>query len=605
MKIHKTFDIKVLKARKDGGRILISTAEVDRDRDRLFPDGIQVDHYLKNPIVQWGHNYRDPWATIGKTDNLEIQDGGVVADFTLRPAANDQDPQNVVRLLWDGGWIRTASVGFMPTQEPAANDFGGKDYAKWELLEWSLVPVPANQGALRLAMKKLDKPEGMWLIKAPCHMCNRETNFSATLFFDIATGEGAQLCADCTRLNSLASKEVPSGDIAWIRKLTVESGAGKQQTFACFRSYKITVPDDADKLMSDDKNGLYPAPHPHAGKTIDQKEVVFVPPIEVEDDSGQDAVYSMSAASKSDEDLVGNGGLWEVAELSDVLLSLQSSKSFRRQLAYTMDICLLKHRDVQRVKGIVLKRGRVLSAKNEGKIKTARDNLDEVLAEVEQLPEIEEESRAARTFSKQETPSEHLTMAMGDLNSAMEHCRMALEMMGEGEGEEGEAGKDLFEKLKFYLAFKGAIPPHTTPKADEGADWDAGAVLREIEGEAELRLVHAWVNSELDPEVKGAYKLPHHYADGRVVWRGVAAAGTALMGGRGGVDIPDADVAGVKRHLAGHYRQFDKVPPWEEEGTSSLPEHSGEETAADEELLTELGDELRTLLQIAWEVYHE
>ena len=468
MKIHKTFDIKVLKARKDGGRILISTAEVDRDRDRLFPDGIQVDHYLKNPIVQWGHNYRDPWATIGKTDNLEIQDGGVVADFTLRPAANDQDPQNVVRLLWDGGWIRTASVGFMPTQEPAANDFGGKDYAKWELLEWSLVPVPANQGALRLAMKKLDKPEGMWLIKAPCHMCNRETNFSATLFFDIATGEGAQLCADCTRLNSLAPKEVPSSD-----------------------------------------------------------------------------------------------------------------------------------------EGIVLKRGRVLSAKNEAKVKAARDNLNEVLAEVEQLPEIEEESRAARTFSKQETPSEHLTMAMGDLNSAMEHCRMALEMMGEGEGEEGEAGKDLFEKLKFYLAFKGAIPPHTTPAADEGADWDAGAVLREIEGEAKLRLVHAWVNWELDPEVKGAYKLPHHYADGRVVWRGVAAAGTALMGGRGGVDIPDADVAGVKRHLAGHYRQFDKVPPWEEEGTSSLPEHSGEETAADEEILTELHEELRQLLQIAGEVYRE
>src|SRR3989304_3826985 len=114
-----------------------------------------------------------------------------------------------------------------------------------------------------------------------------------------------------------------------------------------------------------------------------------------------------------------------------------------------MDICLLKHRDVQRVKGIVLKRGRVLSAKNEAKVKAARDNLNEVLAEVEQLPEIEEESRAIRTFSKQETPDEHLTMALGDLSFAMEHCRMALEMMGEGE--EGEAGKDLFEKLKFYL----------------------------------------------------------------------------------------------------------------------------------------------------------
>jgi HK97 family phage prohead protease len=108
---------------------------------------------------------------------------------------------------------------------------------------------------------------------------------------------------------------------------------------------------------------------------------------------------------------------------------------------------------------------------------------------------------------------------------------------------------------------KGAIRPHTTPKAAEDAAWDAGAEVRQAQGAAQLRRMHAWVDSEGDPEAKGSYKLPHHAASGSVVWRGVAAAMAALQGGRGGVDIPSGDEAGVYAHLARHYAQFDKEPP--------------------------------------------
>ena len=69
--IHKTFEIKVLEQRKDGGRIVINTADVDRDRDRVMPSGVKLDNYSKNPIVQWAHDYRSPWATIGKTHGLD------------------------------------------------------------------------------------------------------------------------------------------------------------------------------------------------------------------------------------------------------------------------------------------------------------------------------------------------------------------------------------------------------------------------------------------------------------------------------------------------------------------------------------------------------
>lgn len=160
MKITKTFSIETLEHRKDGGRIVISTPSVDRDRDRVMPGGAQIDNYMRNPVVQWGHQYDAPWTTIGKTTALQISPEGIIAEFELRPAANDADPQNIVRLLWEGGWIRSASVGFIPS-DASPNSVGGMDFNQWQLLEFSLVPIPANQDAIRLAMKAIgeDEPE--------------------------------------------------------------------------------------------------------------------------------------------------------------------------------------------------------------------------------------------------------------------------------------------------------------------------------------------------------------------------------------------------------------------------------------------------------------
>lgn len=114
---------------------------------------------------------------------------------------------------------------------------------------------------------------------------------------------------------------------------------------------------------------------------------------------------------------------------------------------------------------------------------------------------------------------------------------------------------------------KSAIPPRKTDMADEGMEWDSTAVLKECEGAKQLRMVHAWVDPDGDPDAKSSYKLPHHLPDGNVVWKGVAASGAALMGARGGVDIPADDVLGVKKHLELHYAQFDKTPPWKEEAS--------------------------------------
>lgn len=115
-------------------------------------------------------------------------------------------------------------------------------------------------------------------------------------------------------------------------------------------------------------------------------------------------------------------------------------------------------------------------------------------------------------------------------------------------------------------AEKGAISynsahPDGTPKAPEDEEWDGPAEVAAAEVE-DLKVMCAWVDSE-NADKKGAYKLPHHKASGQhaVVWRGVSAAMAALLGARGGVNIPEGDRRGVYNHLAKHYREFDKEPP--------------------------------------------
>jgi len=114
------------------------------------------------------------------------------------------------------------------------------------------------------------------------------------------------------------------------------------------------------------------------------------------------------------------------------------------------------------------------------------------------------------------------------------------------------------------IEWKGAIPYRKTPLADPDAEWDAAKEVRQADVE-DLKIMCAWVGD--DPDLKTSYKLPHHRASGRheCVWRGVAAAGGVVMGTRGGAAIPEADLAGVKAHLAKHYKEFGKTAPWEKQ----------------------------------------
>jgi len=114
---------------------------------------------------------------------------------------------------------------------------------------------------------------------------------------------------------------------------------------------------------------------------------------------------------------------------------------------------------------------------------------------------------------------------------------------------------------------RSAIAVHHTDTTDES--WDSGLMVKQMgdePGEANLRLMHAWVDPDGDPATKAAYKFPHHMCsmDGSVGAANMTACSSGigvLNGGRGGTTIPETDHPAVWRHLAAHLRDGDQEPP--------------------------------------------
>lgn len=149
------------------------------------------------------------------------------------------------------------------------------------------------------------------------------------------------------------------------------------------------------------------------------------------------------------------------------------------------------------------------------------------------------------------------------------------------------------------LEVKSAIPHNKYSLADEDMEWDAAMAefsIREWAGGPEKENIDwdkykegfTWYDEE-NRENLGSYKLPHHQVIGgelKTVWRGVVAAMGALMGARGGVDIPEADWDGCYNHLARHYNEFGKEPP-EKSKSETIETNEGAEETQTEETQTE------------------
>ncbi len=130
---------------------LISTASRDRMNEVLDPEGADLENFRKNPVVLFAHNYRTP--PVGKAIWIKQAVDGIIAKVQF---ATTQLAEDVFQ-LYKKGFMKAFSVGFIG-KEWVDTD-GEKDprrtWTKWELVEFSAVPVPANPDALVLALKEI------------------------------------------------------------------------------------------------------------------------------------------------------------------------------------------------------------------------------------------------------------------------------------------------------------------------------------------------------------------------------------------------------------------------------------------------------------------
>ncbi len=128
--------------------------------------------------------------------------------------------------------------------------------------------------------------------------------------------------------------------------------------------------------------------------------------------------------------------------------------------------------------------------------------------------------------------------------------------------------KDIKDDIDIDVETKAVVPFQDLPTAPIDTPWsftaaDGNKILGDPPDWKRYKKAHVWWDPS-KPEVKASYKLPIAKMFGntlKAVWRGVAAAMAALLGARGGVDIPAQDRRGVYNHLVKYYKKFDKEPP--------------------------------------------
>lgn len=123
--------------------------KASRDGMVVEPSGMDFSGYGKNPVVLYAHDLtgrtQSAGLPIGRTRRLvRTAEGHVRAEFEFLPGDAFADR---VRNAWRRGFLRGASMGWRAIESRPSG--GGVVITKSELLEWSIVAVPADPDALR------------------------------------------------------------------------------------------------------------------------------------------------------------------------------------------------------------------------------------------------------------------------------------------------------------------------------------------------------------------------------------------------------------------------------------------------------------------------
>lgn len=137
----------------------ITDETVDRYGDIVVAAGGDLKNYKKNPVVQFAHNYDEPPVGVSIKTWYDNETNCVMAWALFYDDRVDKTGRSdlIYRFVKSNG-MRACSIGFVPVEtwrpkndeEKESSGLGayGVKFNKWEMLEFSPCPVPANPSAL-------------------------------------------------------------------------------------------------------------------------------------------------------------------------------------------------------------------------------------------------------------------------------------------------------------------------------------------------------------------------------------------------------------------------------------------------------------------------
>lgn len=124
-----------------------SSANVDRSGEIVDQGGIDLAAYRKNPVVLWQHSHSSP---IAKAVNVAVRSGYLECEVEFPPAGTSPLADQIYALI-RADVVKGVSIGFKSIQSQPLDKGnptkGPQRYTKSELLEISVVAVPANADA--------------------------------------------------------------------------------------------------------------------------------------------------------------------------------------------------------------------------------------------------------------------------------------------------------------------------------------------------------------------------------------------------------------------------------------------------------------------------
>lgn len=156
--MNRAYSILTVKAVEEDQRVIrgiATTPTPDRVGDIVEPLGVQ----FKNPMpLLWQHRSDKPVGTV--TFDKPTKDG-ITFEAKLASIEEAGALKDRIDEAWQSikaGLVRAVSIGFRALEYAYLENSGGIRFTETEVMELSLVTIPANADATITAIKSIDRP---------------------------------------------------------------------------------------------------------------------------------------------------------------------------------------------------------------------------------------------------------------------------------------------------------------------------------------------------------------------------------------------------------------------------------------------------------------